>query len=213
MALAWLIQLPILFFSIIVHEVSHGLVALRNGDETARKAGRLTFNPVPHIDLFGTIVLPVLCYASHLPMLGWAKPVPVNPAQLRRPRWSLLRVALIGPASNIALSLAAAFLFRATAWLPAAAAGYQVTLRQALLFAVSINLFLAFFNLIPVHPLDGSKVLGMLLPQRVRRRYDRHRPYGFMIIVLLLSFGLLHMLVLRPSAAALELYRRMGLIW
>lgn len=209
----WVVQLPILFFSIMIHEVSHGLVALRNGDDTARRAGRLTFNPLPHVDLYGTIVLPALCYMSHLPMIGWAKPVPVDPARMRRPRWALLRVALVGPASNIALSLAFALLFRATSSLPGFFPGFQLTLRNALLFAVSINLFLAYFNLLPIHPLDGGKVLSALLPVKLRRRYDRHRPFGFLIIVLLLSLGLLHAAVARPSLATLELYHRMGLIW
>ncbi len=209
----WIVQLPILFFSIMVHEVSHGLVALRNGDDTARRAGRLTFNPLPHIDLYGTIVLPALCWMSHLPMIGWAKPVPVDPARMRKPRWSLFRVALVGPASNIALSFAAALLFRLTGSLPGVFPTFQATLRNALLFAVSINLFLAYFNLLPIHPLDGGKVLAALLPPKLRRRYDRHRPYGFLIIVLLISFGLLHAAVARPSLATLDLYRRMGLVW
>lgn len=209
----WIVQLPILFFSIMVHEVSHGLVASRQGDQTARDAGRLTLNPGPHIDMLGTVLLPLFCKLVSLPMVGWAKPVPVDAARLAGSRWALLRVALVGPASNIALSFCAALLFKAAGALPGFFPNFQLTVRNALLFAVSINLFLAFFNLIPIHPLDGSKVLGQLLPPRLRERYMRHAPYGFMIIIFLIAMGYLHGLVARPSLAALELYRRMGLIW
>jgi Zn-dependent protease len=125
----------------------------------------------------------------------------------------MMRVALMGPVSNIALSFAAALLFRATGALPGFFPNFQATLRNALLFAVSLNLFLAFFNLLPIHPLDGSKVLAQLLPLSARRRYERMAPYGIFIIFGLVSMGIMHALVTRPSLAALELYRRMGLIW
>lgn len=209
----WIVQLPILFFSIMIHEVSHGWVAARHGDPTARQAGRLTLNPIPHIDLFGTVLLPLFCKLISLPMIGWAKPVPVDAQKLAGPRWSLLLVALVGPLANLALSFCAALLFKFTGIVPGFFPNFQLTLRNALLFAVSINLVLAFFNLIPIHPLDGSKVLGQLLPEKARARYMKHAPYGFMIIVFLVAMGYLHSLVAKPSLAALELYRRMGLIW
>ncbi len=209
----WIVQLPILFFSIMVHEVSHGIVALRNGDDTAKRAGRITFNPLPHIDLFGTIILPVICLTSHLPLIGWAKPVPVDNSRIASPRWGLLRVALIGPLSNIALSLAAAVAFRLVAALPAFAPGFQRTVLDALMFCVSVNLFLAYFNLIPIHPLDGAKVLANLLPANLRQRYNRHARYGFLIIVALLAFGAIRVLVLAPAVATLAFYEKLGLIW
>ncbi|MBI3551001.1 MAG: site-2 protease family protein [Elusimicrobia bacterium] len=209
----WIVQLPILFFSIMVHEVAHGLTALRHGDDTAKRAGRLTFNPLPHIDIMGTVLLPVFCMLSHLPMVGWAKPVPVNPTRLRGRRWGTFRVALAGPVSNLALGLTAAILFRAVASLPPVFPLFQYNLRNALLFAVSVNIFLAFFNLLPVHPLDGGKVMSGLLPLRYRLSYDRHAPYGFMIVVLLVSFGLVNTLVMAPSRLTLELFARLGLIW
>lgn len=209
----WIVQLPILFFSVMVHEVSHGVVALRNGDDTARRAGRLTFNPLPHVDLFGTILLPVMCLASHMPLIGWAKPVPVDPTHIFNPRWGLFRVALIGPLSNIALSFLAAVLFRLVAFLPAFHPGFQHTLLNVLTFAVSINLFLAFFNLIPIYPLDGSKVLGNLLPAGARAKYYRHARFGFLMILALMYFGVLKIIVLIPAVATMLLYQKLGLIW
>lgn len=209
----WIVQLPILFFSIMIHEVAHGLVAFRHGDDTARKAGRLTFNPIPHIDPVGTIMLPLFCRLVSLPMIGWAKPVPVDPKKLDAPRWSVLRVALVGPVSNIALSFCAALLFKMTSFIPGFFPNFQLTVRKALIFTVSINLFLAFFNLIPIHPLDGSKVFAQLLPKRARELYMRHARYAVFILVLLIARGWIHWIVVPPSFAALELYRRMGLIW
>ncbi len=208
----WIVQLPILFFSIMVHEVSHGLVALRNGDDSALRAGRLTFNPAVHIDPLGTVFLPLVCLLAHLPLLGWAKPVPVNPSHLADRRWSLLRVALAGPASNLGLSLGAALLFRLVSGLPSWFPRYQGALLGTLLFTVSVNLFLAFFNLLPVHPLDGSRILSSLLPPRQRLGYESHRPYGFMIILLLIGIGLLRPLVTAPSLLALDLLTRLGLL-
>lgn len=209
----WIVQLPILFFSVMVHEVSHGWIALRNGDDTARRAGRLTFNPLSHLDPVGSLLLPLFCLMSRLPLVGWAKPVPVDPSRMAGPRWALFRVALVGPASNLALSLAAALLFRALASAPAFFPDFQSTLLNVLLFTVSVNLFLAFFNLIPVHPLDGGKVASALLPARARRAYERHAPYGVMIIVGLMVLGLTGPLVRAPSAAAMGVLARLGLIW
>lgn len=213
MGLEWIVQLPILFFSVIVHELSHGYLALFRGDDTAAKAGRLTLNPIPHLDPFGTLVLPVFCLLSHLPMLAWAKPVPIHPARFARPRLDLIAVALAGPCSNLALALAGALLFKTAALLPALEPSFQRNLLNACVFAVSINLFLAFFNLIPIHPLDGSKVLGGLLPAPWRAAYDRHAPYGMFLIVFLMASKLLAPMVLVPSQAALALLSGAGLIW
>jgi Zn-dependent protease len=209
----WIVQIPILFFSIIVHEVAHGLTALREGDDTAKRAGRLTFSPIPHIDIMGTVLLPVFCALSHLPMVGWAKPVPVNPSRLKNRRWGGLRVALAGPVSNLALSLLAAISFRIVGSLPPYFPQFQQNFMEAMLFAVTINVFLAFFNLLPVHPLDGGKVMSGLLPGKYRLAYDRHAPYGFMIVILLVSFGALNTVVMAPSRLTLELFVRLGLIW
>ncbi len=209
----WIVQLPILFFSVMVHEVCHGWVALRNGDDTARRAGRLTFNPLAHLDPVGSVLLPLFCLLSRLPLVGWARPVPVDPSRMVRPRWALFRVALVGPVSNLALGLGAALLFRGLASVPAFFPDFQNTCLNVLLFTVSVNLFLAFFNLIPVHPLDGGKVASALLPPRLRDAYERHAPYGVMIIVGLMVLGLTGPLVRAPSAAAMGALARLGLIW
>lgn len=209
----WIIQLPILFFSIMFHEVSHGFVALRNGDDTAQREGRLNFNPISHIDPVGTLILPAVCLLTGIPMIGWAKPVPVNPYLLGNDRWALVRVALVGPASNLALALFCALAFKLTASLPRVLPGLQATALGALLFGVVCNLFLAFFNLIPIHPLDGSKVLSGVLPLEHRIRYERHAPYGFMIILAMVFLGLLGPLVSRPSNLVLGLFSRLGLLW
>ncbi len=209
----WIIQLPILFFSIMFHEVSHGLVALRNGDDTAKLEGRLNFNPVSHIDPVGTLILPLACLLAGIPMIGWAKPVPVNPNLLGNDRWALVRVALIGPVSNLALSLACALLIKVLISLPPFMPGLMTAMVEALLFGVVCNLFLAFFNLIPIHPLDGSKVLSGVLPLRHRLSYERHAPYGFMIILAMVYIGALRPLVSAPSNLVLGLFSRLGLLW
>lgn len=209
----WIVQLPILFFSIMFHEVSHGLIALRNGDDTARRHGRLSFNPLVHVDPVGTIFLPVLCLLAHVPPIGWAKPVPVDAGALRDPRWAMVRVAMIGPASNIFLSFAAALLFKLTAIMPAFFPPFQGTMLNALLFAVQVNLMLAFFNLIPIYPLDGSKVLSGLLPLDLRRTYERHIPYGFVLILLFVYLGVMRPFVMIPSALVLGFLVKLGLIW
>ena len=209
----WIVQLPILFFSIVFHEVCHGWVALRNGDDTAKRLGRLSFNPVDHIDPMGTIVLPLICVLAHIPPIGWAKPVPVTASRMRSPRWAMVRVAVIGPLSNIGLSLTAAVAFRLIAELPGFSPDLQRTILNALLFTVQINLFLAFFNLIPIHPLDGSKVLSGTLPARARQRYELHRRYGFALIMLMVYSGAMSAVVMRPSRLVLGLMVKMGLIW
>ncbi|MBI4377213.1 MAG: site-2 protease family protein [Elusimicrobia bacterium] len=210
----WIVQLPILLFSVMIHEIAHGLMALRHGDDTAKRAGRFTLNPVPHIDPFGTVFLPLLCVISQLPLMGWARPVPVNPSRLGGSRrWPMFQVALVGPVSNLALSLAAALLFRSVASMPGFFPQYQKTLLNALFFAVSINLFLAYFNLIPIHPLDGGNLLSSLLSPRLRTGYERHRPYGFLIIMGLALLGFMGPIILGPARWTLRLLESAGLIW
>lgn len=209
----WIVQLPILLFSVVVHELAHGWTAKSRGDDTAERAGRLTLNPLAHLDPFGTLFLPAFCMVTRLPLFAWAKPVPVDPARLARPRSGMLQVALAGPCANLALALAGALLFRLSAALPLPREGLRATLLEALIFATSINLFLAFFNLLPVHPLDGQKVLAGLLPAAWRARYERLAPYGLLILLLLAGLRLLQPLVVLPSQYALGLLARAGLIW
>jgi len=150
----------ILIFSIIIHEVAHGLVALWYGDDTAEKMGRITLNPIPHIDILGSIVLPLLLVLTHAPiLLGWAKPVPINPNNFSNKRWGELWVSLAGPLSNIILII----IFALPLWLNL---NLDLSTQKILFTGVSINLVLAIFNLFPIPPLDGSKILYSLLPDK-----------------------------------------------
>lgn len=205
----WLLQLPVLFFSVVVHEFSHGWAAYRRGDDTAESSGRLTLNPLAHIDAFGTVFLPLLCFLLRAPMFGWARPVPVNPARLRRPARDMVGVALAGPAANLALALAAAAAYKLVSVLPGA--DFRQTALDFLLFGVTINLFLAFFNLVPIYPLDGCRIVGGLLPPRLARLYDRHMPYGVFLILLVLFTGL-SAAVRWPMEGALALLSWVGLL-
>ena len=188
----WILQLPVLFFSVIFHEFAHGYTAHRRGDDTAYLSGRLSFNPLPHIDPVGTVLLPAACVFMGFPAIGWAKPVPVNPYRLHNPRSDMAMVAFSGPLSNIFLALVAAITFKlitmAYGFFPGELA---VTLLKTLGFAVVINLLLAVFNLIPVFPLDGSQIALGLLKGRALEIYEKHLPYGVYIIIGLLVSGLL----------------------
>ncbi|MBU2575390.1 MAG: site-2 protease family protein [Elusimicrobia bacterium] len=193
----WLIQLPVLFFSIIVHEFAHGAVAFRKGDDTAYLSGRLTLNPLPHIDVVGTILLPAMCIMSGFPAIGWAKPVPVNPLRMPRPRHDMAMVALGGPAANIALAAAALVGYKIFAF------GFMgrdltFTLMTAFGFAVIINLLLATFNLLPVFPLDGSHIALEFLPDKWLEIYEKHIPYGMYIIIGLMLSGALKYIIFYP---------------
>lgn len=192
----WILQIPVLFFSVIFHEFAHGLAAYRRGDDTAYLSGRLSFNPLPHIDPVGTILLPAACVLMGFPAIGWAKPVPVNPYRLHNPRSDMAVVAFSGPLSNILLAVLAALAFKL---LTLGFIGGEVvfTLLKTLGFAVVINLLLAVFNMIPVYPLDGSQVALGLLKGRALEIYERHLPYGVYIIIGLMVTGLLPR-IMRP---------------
>jgi len=168
------------FLSIVIHEVAHGWVALRCGDPTARDLGRLSFNPLVHIDPFLTVLLPLLTYWGMGVFFGGAKPVPVNPANLRRGEWDNLKVTAAGPLSNFLL----AGLFGLLMHVPAFGARDPDNAGTILLgMTVILNLLLGFFNLIPIPPLDGSHILAFFLPPAARRAY---RSLGFMGMVILL---------------------------
>ena len=176
-------QFIVLIVSVMVHEVSHGYVAEKLGDPTARLAGRLTFNPLKHIDMFGSILLPLLLFFSNSPiMIGWAKPVPYNPYNLRDPKYGPLKVALAGPRSNILMALIFGMLVRFGAFsLPA-------EFVWLLAIIVLINISLAIFNLLPIPPLDGSHILSLLLPRRWSMAIESLGFYGIAIIFLLLYY-------------------------
>ena len=184
----------VLLFSVILHEVAHGYTALRLGDPTTRDAGRLTLNPIKHIDPFGTVFLPLLLHFAHSPILiGWAKPVPVNSHLLREPNKAMMLVAASGPLTNITLAVLFALGLR---YLPASTVPLFVDL---LVFSCYINIILALFNLLPVPPLDGSKLLAGLLPVRLRESYMRMGRYGIFIVLpfvyLALKYGVLTTIV------------------
>lgn len=172
----------VLLFSVIFHECAHGWIADKLGDPTARLAGRLTLNPLKHIDPLGTIIVPlVLRLLGFLP-LGWAKPVPVNFARLHHPKRDMIWVAIAGPATNIGLAILFSQLLKLTA---------LSFLHEFFVLAVMVNLILAIFNLAPIPPLDGSRILMGLLPNSLARTYSRLEPFGLIIVIVLLNFGLL----------------------
>ncbi|MBI4249832.1 MAG: site-2 protease family protein [Elusimicrobia bacterium] len=208
----WIIQLPILFFSVIIHEISHGLMAFYKGDDTASLSGRITLNPIPHVDPVGTILFPVLCILGHAPVFGWAKPVPVNPNRLDSPRADMVKVAFIGPLSNIALAAAAAVFFRMNYAQYVLPVDLKLLLANVFRFAVILNLYLAFFNLIPVFPLDGSKVLSGILPEHWSQAYEAHAPYGFIILIFLMMTGMLSMFIVPPVEMMMSVFQGLGLM-
>jgi Zn-dependent protease len=176
-----------LFFAIILHEISHGVVALLFGDDTAKRAGRITLNPIPHIDPFGSILLPALLTISGFGAFGWAKPVPINPNKLRKPRREMLYVGLAGPLSNLFLMLLAAVAARAAYGAYTGDASRIADLPlviQVLLFFALGNLLLALFNLLPIPPLDGSSLIERVLPRQWLPTWYRFRPYGILVLLL-----------------------------
>lgn len=177
--------LPILFFSIILHEYSHGYIACRNGDDTAYILGRLTFNPLKHIDLVGSIIVPLFCVMSGLPLFGWAKPVPVNPYNLNNMRNDMAKVAFAGPASNLILVIISVLILKLVVMFAPNAA----LLMQVFVYAIMINLLLALFNLMPIPPLDGSKILARFLPIQIANKYMRFERYGMLLVIVLILIG------------------------
>ena len=182
MSLFTLLELSILVFSIILHEIAHGGVAFLFGDPTARNAGRLTLNPVPHIDLMGSILLPlVLLFSGAHFLIGWAKPVPINVARLGNPRRDFMFVGAAGPATNLALAFLAAAAWKI--FQPEGDAG------RLLIYASVINVVLAAFNLMPIPPLDGSRIVMGLLPRRLAYEYGKLERYGMVIVLVLVVAG------------------------
>jgi Zn-dependent protease len=207
------ISLFVLLFAITVHEASHGWAAKRMGDPTAFDLGRVSLNPLVHIDPIGTVVLPLMLVLIGAPAFGWAKPVPVNPYNLRHPRRDNLVISAAGPAANLLTSIGAMVLLlvlkftvpgvRAFLQSPAL---FRAILPQGfyplqglaliLYFAVIINIYLAVFNMIPVPPLDGSGILLGVLSEKAAARYDKLRPYGFFVVLALLYLNVLDIIIL-----------------
>ena len=191
-------SLPVLF-AITLHEAAHGYVARHFGDMTAYAQGRISLNPARHIDLVGTILVPIaILVASKLAggagyLFGWAKPVPVNYSALRRPKQNMMWVAAAGPAANLAMALAWALLLKTADALPTNY--FTVPMRQLGIAGIEVNVVLMVLNLLPILPLDGGRILASLLPHRVAGQYARLEPWGFPILLLLLFTGYLGFLL------------------
>lgn len=182
----------VLLFSLTVHESAHAWTADRLGDPTARLLGRVSLNPMVHADLIGTVLFPLLAMVGGVPLIGWAKPVPVSVARLRRRHRDYVLVAAAGPASNLALALLAALALRVWPVSPITIGEPNVSVPIATLLgnAMRINVLLAIFNMIPIPPLDGGNVLSGLLPRQAAYRFDALiRPYGFLLLYALLLTG------------------------
>ena len=197
-----IILIPTVALSIIVHEVAHGWVAYRLGDSTAKNLGRLTLNPLPHIDIIGTILLPLIMYYTAGAVFGWAKPVPFNPQNFQPHidiRKGTMWVALAGPGSNLIIAFLASFiLVLVKKFVPSShPLLYYILVLMAQAF-VTINICLAFLNLIPIPPLDGSKVVMRFLPTKYYHYYLRLERYGFLILIILLISGGLSLIVQGP---------------
>lgn len=204
-----------LVIAIVFHEVAHGWVALALGDPTAREQRRLTLNPLRHVDVVGTLLVPGSLALAGLPVFGWAKPVPVDKRRLRDPRKGMMAVAAAGPAMNLLLAAVGAILIGLMARLAPGEGGAVLAFAKLNLnYFVVINVFLALFNLLPVPPFDGSHIVEGVLPRKAARIYARLRPYGFALVFALLvvvpyirpQWGVVGRLVMPPVGWALAQY-------
>ncbi len=196
-----LIILPVLLFSLTIHEMAHAVTADWYGDPTARRLGRISLNPLVHLDPVGSLLLPLMAFYFGGFIFAWAKPVPVNPANLKNHRRDFLVIAAAGPASNIVLAIGASVLLGAVPGGLGAAEGIPAVLATLGLFMVRFNVMLAVFNMLPIPPLDGGTVLAGLLPETLAAGYDRLiRPYGFLILIVLMATGWLRTLIVPPMS-------------
>jgi len=194
------IQFAVLLFSLTVHEMAHAWTADRLGDPTARLLGRVSLNPMVHADPIGTILFPLIALVSGAPLLGWAKPVPVNTRQLGHPRRDFVAVAAAGPASNLLIALAASTVLAVLPVSPQTIGEANVSAPAAafLAQAIQLNVLLAVFNMLPIPPLDGGNVLSGLLPPRLAASFNMIRPYGFLVLYALILSGGFAMIVGPP---------------
>lgn len=201
-----------LIASLSVHEAAHAWAANRLGDPTARHLGRLSLNPAVHVDPIGTLLFPLIAMMTNVPLIGWAKPVPVDPRHLKHPKRDFALIAAAGPASNIVMAVVGAVIF---AMLPTAAPGdiagrvLTSTPREIFLWFTYLNVMLALFNMIPIPPLDGGNVLLGVLPQTGVRMIEQVRPYGFLILYALMLTGALNYLLGDIGIGAVRFLLRM----
>ena len=204
-----MLQIPALIFSVIIHECSHGYVAYKRGDDTAYIMGRLTLNPIPHLDLIGSFIVPIIAILTGMPVIGWAKPVPVNPYRMYDFRRSMVYVSLAGPVSNLALSFFSSVMLTILDFY--SGVSFLRPIIYLLQYLVIINLVLAFFNLFPIYPLDGGQILMNILPERLKDKYERLIPYGFYIVLFFVFTGLIKIWIIFPVKYILHLYKILGL--
>jgi Zn-dependent protease len=195
------IEFIVLLFSLTVHESAHAWTADRLGDPTARMLGRVSLNPLVHADPIGTVLFPLLAFVTGAPLIGWAKPVPVNVRRLRHQQRDYMLVAAAGPASNLVLAFVAALLLSKLPVSPVILGESNVSapLASLLSFGVRLNLLLAVFNMLPIPPLDGGNVLSGLLPRNLAVRFDQIRPYGFLLLYALIFTNGFQYFVLQPA--------------
>jgi Zn-dependent protease len=203
--------LPFLF-ALCFHEWAHGMVAKIKGDNTAEMMGRLTLNPVPHLDILGTVILPILAIATNLPIFfGWAKPVPVNPRNLSNPRVDTFWIALAGPMSNVLLAVVGAFLWALTQKF-SAHIGVSQALIQLLEVFITLNMFLAIFNILPINPLDGGKVIARFLPAHIAYKLEQAEATSGIILMILIFSGALRFLAIPVFWASQNLIEIAGFL-
>jgi Zn-dependent protease len=186
--------IPVLF-AITVHEVAHGWVADKLGDPTARMMGRLTLNPIKHIDPIGTILVPGILLMLGGFIFGWAKPVPITWQNLRHPRRDVALVSIAGPLANLVMAIFWSIMFKVALSLNPQPINLAFALLTMSQIGVIINVILMVLNLIPIPPLDGSRVVASFLPRKMQYQYDRIEPYGFFILLILLATGLLTLIM------------------
>jgi len=197
----------VLLFSLTVHEMAHAWTADRLGDPTARLLGRVSLNPLVHADLIGTVLFPLIAMTTGAPLIGWAKPVPVNIRQLRHPRRDYVLVAAAGPASNLVIAIVSSVVLSALPISPYTLGEPNVSVPIAAILnqAITLNVLLAVFNMIPIPPLDGGNVLAGLLPYRAAVIFNQIRPYGFLLLYALILTNGFNYLVVPPYRLIISL--------